>query len=303
MQKLPDSPPDLLWQNVPSRELNLSRFAGIRAHAVLPLCVRRERYEAGETTGDHRHLDFCALYLVRGGRGLHIVDGVPYGITRGDVYLLPPSATHAYRDFRALEIDAFYFPLELWNENELLALRELAGFWQLMLLGDANRIHLTPETHRVCEAQIEEMRAEYARGDGAAVLALRGLFFRLLVFLARHRSGQIAPQNHRPQLADVLRWCEAHIEEPISVPQMAALLFLSPNHFSTLFARETGMPPAAYLRRLRLEKARALLDDASLSITQAAQRAGFSDMAHFSRAFRAFYGSSPREYRRKKAQT
>jgi AraC-like DNA-binding protein/mannose-6-phosphate isomerase-like protein (cupin superfamily) len=304
MRNLPESlmaPRDLRWRETARPPLSVSRFAIIVSHREVPLCVRRELYEAGTTTGEHRHEDFCALYLVRSGRGLHVVNNVPYGITRGDVYLLPPGATHEYRDYRALEIDAFYFRLDLFNERELSALRELSGLWTLMLSGDANRIHLTPETHRGIEAQIEEIRAEYSRGDGAAALLLHRLFFRLLVFLARRSEMQnSAPQNHRPQLADVLHWCEAHLEEPISVAQLAAILFISPGHFSTLFTREVGMPPAAYLRRLRLEKARGLLDDTSLSITQAAQRSGFSDMAHFSRSFRAFYGVSPRDYRRSK---
>jgi AraC-like DNA-binding protein len=297
------APRDLHFRAIEGAPLHQTAFTYFKTHPLWPLCLRREFYDDGATTGDHRHLDFCALYVVRGGRGLHVVDNVAYGITRGDVYLLPPGATHAYRDYRALEIDAFYFPLDLWEENELAALRELAGFWRLMLSGDANRIHLTPETYGMAQTHIEEMRHEYGAGPGAPSLLLRFLLFRFLVFLARHSGAEnenFAPKNKRPQLADVLRWCEEHVDEMVSVPQLAAMLFLSPGHFSTLFAREVGMPPAAYLRRLRLEKARALLGDDTLSITQAAQRAGFVDTAHFSRSFKALYGLSPREYRKKK---
>lgn len=298
------APRDLHFRPSGRLDTHLTPFANLGAHPLISLCVRREFYRDGVTTGEHRHLDFCALYVIRGGRGLHVVDGITYGITRGDVYLLPPGATHAYRDYHALEIDAFYFPLDLWNDEELSTLRELSGFWSLFLSGDAHRLHLTPETYSVAQMHIEEMRHEYGGGRGAPLILLRALFYRFLVFLARGGDAQMATKSYRPQLVDVLRWCELHIEqspgESISVPQLAAMLFLSPGHFATLFTREVGVPPAAYLRRLRLEKARSLMADQSLSITQAAMQSGFVDTAHFSRAFKALYGQSPREYRRKK---
>jgi AraC-like DNA-binding protein len=276
-------------------------FDSIGVPPHLDVLVRREFYEAGSSTGAHQHIDFCALYVVRGGRGVHHINGVPFGIARGDVYLLPPGATHAYLDYQALEIDAFYFQLSMWSDEELTALREISGFWRLFLESEARRFHLRPQAHQTVEKAIAELRDESGRVERATPLLLRALLFRFLVMLARLAAGDAASEDAAeapPKLAELLEWCEANVGSDISVAQLAGRLFFSPAHFSRLFKREIGMPPATYLRRLRLERAREQLESTTLGVAQIALESGFESPAHFSRSFRAYYGSSPLEFRR-----
>lgn len=285
-------------------------FASLGACGPLELVLRREFYAAGETTGTHLHRDFCALYIIKSGRGAHQIDGIPFGIARGDVYLLLPGARHAYTGYQNLEIDAFYFPLDLWNDEELGALREVSGFWHLLLENEARRLHLMPEMHAQIEAFIVEMRAEATKNERATPLLLRALLFRLLVRLARAapeeatrpwRSGaaQIGDaQSGDAQFAELITWCEANVEREISVAQMAARLFLSTAHFARGWKRVFGVPPAAYLRRLKLERARALLENSNQSVAHIALAVGFKSAAHFSRSFRNCYGVSPLQFRR-----
>ena len=285
-------------------------FAFLRAPSqTLDLVLRREFYAQGDTTGTHLHRDFCALYVVKSGRGTHQIDGVPFGIARGDVYLLPPGALHAYTGYDHLEIDAFYFPLGLWSDEELRALREVSGFWQLMLESATRRLHLRPEAHRHVEAAITEMRAEATKSERVTPFLLRALLFRLLTTVARAGSDAATPANRsappeevmrgaQPRLSDLISWCEANVEREVSVAQMAGRLFLSPAHFARLWKREMGVPPAAYLRRLKLERARFLLEHSSTqSVTHIAREVGFGSVAHFSRSFRACYGISPLQFR------
>lgn len=294
----------------PACEVVNCDFASLGASKSLELVLRREFYASGDTTGPHLHRDFCALYLVRGGRGAHQIDGIPFGIARGDVYLLPPGALHAYTGYQALEIDAFYFPLRLWSDDELGALREVSGFWHLLLETEARRLHLRPEAHAQIEHSIAEMRAETMKNERATPFLLRGLLFRLLIKLARcveGESGEIlaratvsntTPRGLEPNLADLMAWCEANVGREISVAQLAGRMFLSTAHFARLWKREIGVPPATYLRRLKLERARALLENSAHSVTVIARQSGFESAAHFSRSFRACYGVSPLQFRR-----
>jgi AraC family L-rhamnose operon regulatory protein RhaS len=299
-------PPYQRWHGHQAPDVVPADFTGIVRHTAVPLGIRRELYEGPGRTGPHRHLDFLALYSVRGGRGVHNIDNNPYGITRGDVYLMAPGAMHEYIDFQNLEVDAFYFQTELFSTVELAALRESPGFWRLFAADGPveHRFHLAPESFREVESQIEALRAEWSRDSLAAALLLRAGFFRLLVTLARFMEDQgwhDRPNMERAPLdmTDAVRYCEEHFLESISVPQLAARFFLSSGHFSELFSRQAGMPPAAYLRNLRLEKARVLLKESALSATQIALATGFGDAAHFSRAFRATYGMTPSQYRKK----
>ena len=289
-------------------ESRVARLDGL--HARLPVALRREFYESGATTGDHRHLDFVALYAVRGGSGLHMVNGVAAALAKGDIYLLAPGSLHSYVRYENLEIDALYFAPELLRDEELAALRALPGFWSLFSeIGDKSdaRLHLRPEESRPIEAQLATLRALWKRDDAAALLLLRGAIFALLVHLAwrwetRTSNGastaatppDISPA---PTMADAVRWCETHFAQPLSVPQLAARMFVSPNHFSGRFKREVGVAPAAFIRHLRLEKARALLRETDWPLSRIAAQTGWADAAHLARSFRAFYGQTPGAFR------
>ena len=306
-----DSPINLDYQFVPLNKTSVvaCNFDFLRApNQALDLVLRREFYAEGDTTGTHLHRDFCALYIVRSGRGTHQIDGVPFGIARGDVYLLPPGALHAYTGYEHLEIDAFYFPLHLWSDEELSALREVSGFWQLVLESATRRLHLRPEAHRQIEIAIGEMRAEATKRERVTPFLLRALLFRLLSTVARagnesassmeiHAAPAEAMRGVEPKLSELVSWCEANVERDISVAQLAGRLFLSPAHFARLWKREMGVPPAAYLRRLKLERARSLLEHSTQSVTHIAHAVGFASVAHFSRSFRACYGMSPLQFR------
>jgi AraC-like DNA-binding protein len=279
-------------------------FDSIGVPPQMGLLLRREFYETGSTTGAHLHHDFCALYVVKAGRGVHSIDGIPFGITRGDIYLMPPGATHTYLDYQNLEIDAFYFPLSLWNDDELAAIREISGFWHLFMESESRRFHLRPEAHQKIETAIAEMRSESEKNERATPILLRALLFRFLVMLARLAADEVhgekgeVPSTTAPQLSQLLAWCEANVGSDISVAQLAGRMFFSPAHFARLFKREIGVPPATYLRRLRLERARTQLENSTQSVAQIALDSGFESAAHFSRTFRACYGASPLEFRR-----
>ncbi|HEX9919470.1 MAG TPA: helix-turn-helix domain-containing protein, partial [Pyrinomonadaceae bacterium] len=67
--------------------------------------------------------------------------------------------------------------------------------------------------------------------------------------------------------------------------------------FCHLFKAETGSSPARYLKALRLERARELLETTFLSVKEIRALVGFNDDSHFARDFRATYGLTPQQYR------
>lgn len=269
----------------------------------------------GADTGLWQHMDFYALYVVRGGRGIHEINGHRYAVRRGDVYMTPPGATHRYLDYQDLRAEAFCFQATLFSDAALDALSGLAGFRHIFVRGDVTaadaqrdyQLHLSPAHYAHVEQLVDDLLAEMSQNEEVSPLLVRGLLFQLLVYLARTQpvgetvgktgapEAVIAPES--PAMAEILRVCEAHFAEGLTVPQLAALMFLSVGHFSEMFAREVGMPPGAYLRRLRLERAQTLLRTTSLAITMVAQQSGFGDSAQLARAFKTAFGMTPRQYR------
>jgi AraC-like DNA-binding protein len=222
------------------------------------------------------------------------------------VYIVPPGGDVGYRDYHQFTALAFSWTTELFSPAEWDALRALPGFWPLMIPFEADdtvrnvRLHISPEAFRGVEANAREIADELDTGEAAAGFIARGMLFRMLVHLARWNQGAVqadAPRAGAPRFADVLRVIEERYAEPLTVPQLAARLFLSTGAFNVLFRRETGVSPAAYLRRLRLDRAQTLLRETDDSIAHVATQSGFGDAAHFSRAFRAAFKMSPRQYR------
>jgi len=163
----------------------------------------RDIYENGATTGTIHHIDFLSLYAVRGGRGVHWIDSHPYGVVRGDVYLMAAGAAHGFSEFTDLEIDVFHFQNSIFTPEELAALRQSAMIWQLFAgePGSEHRIHARPDEWRAIEAQIDVLRAEWGETTLAGTILLRHDFFRLLIMLARLRQD---PNQAMPARAEAV---------------------------------------------------------------------------------------------------
>ncbi|HKG14784.1 MAG TPA: helix-turn-helix transcriptional regulator, partial [Pyrinomonadaceae bacterium] len=82
-----------------------------------------------------------------------------------------------------------------------------------------------------------------------------------------------------------------------SPARLAESVNLSPSRLHQLFKRETGVPPARYIRLLRMQRARELLETTHLSVKQVMARVGVTDESHFVRDFKKTYGLTPARHR------
>jgi AraC family transcriptional regulator of arabinose operon len=87
------------------------------------------------------------------------------------------------------------------------------------------------------------------------------------------------------------------ITEPLALARLAAGVNLSTSRLAHLFRDETGCSPGRYLRDLRLERARTLLEETTLSVKEIMASVGINDPSHFSRDFARRYGVPPRRVR------
>lgn len=102
------------------------------------------------------------------------------------------------------------------------------------------------------------------------------------------------------QLKRVVEFIEHHLDQPLTLADMAGITGLSDYHFARMFKQATGHPPHRYVLHRRLIRARHLLTETSLNMTDIALRCGFGSSSHFSNRFRAEAGVSPTEYRAQK---
>lgn len=96
-----------------------------------------------------------------------------------------------------------------------------------------------------------------------------------------------------PRLAAIVARMEANLEDPISPARLALESGMSSRQLERLFSRYLGRSPKRYYMDVRLERARNLLTQTDLSVIEVALACGFTSAAHFSKCYRASFGTTP----------
>ena len=100
------------------------------------------------------------------------------------------------------------------------------------------------------------------------------------------------------RFGSLLDWMREHLDQPLTVDQLADHAAMSPRHFARAFAAETGMTPAKAVERLRLETARERVEASADPIDRVAESVGFGDPERMRRAFLRAFGQPPQALRR-----
>lgn len=204
----------------------------------------------------------------------------------GQALVLPPGLPHGYG---ATEDD----PWTIWwlhlagaDVPELLAAAQVDAERPVAGVGDVYR----------AVALIDEALRRMERDDSAASLqAASGAAWHLLALLAADRS-RAGSGGHDP-VHQARQYLHEQVGTRVGVAELAALARLSPSHFAALFRKATGVGVLKYQTRLRMSRARELLDTTDLPIATIARTLGYQDPFYFSRQFHAAHGLPASAYR------
>jgi len=97
------------------------------------------------------------------------------------------------------------------------------------------------------------------------------------------------------QLQPAIDYIHAHLDQDLSLVQIAKVVNLSPTYFASLFKRATGISPHEYVIRQRVERAKMMLAKTDLSIADIALQVGFSSQSHLTQQFKRFTGITPKQ--------
>lgn len=100
-----------------------------------------------------------------------------------------------------------------------------------------------------------------------------------------------------------LRYMMQHLNQPMKVPMLSAMVGLSDSSFYALFKCATGQTPLDFFIRVRMHRAGELLAETTLQIKEVAAMLGYDDQFYFSRMFKSVHGIAPREYRARKEES
>jgi AraC family transcriptional regulator of arabinose operon len=134
--------------------------------------------------------------------------------------------------------------------------------------------------------------------DILADFVVKELVLRLMQLQSLHeKESNVAVLATSNRFAHTLHYIKENIAEKISVEELSAQAYMSKPNFFRAFKQEFGLSPIDYIIKERMRLAKRCLRNPTLSITEICFKAGFSNLAYFTRMFRQLEGMAPTEYR------
>lgn len=185
------------------------------------------------------------------------------------------------------------------DERHLQGLAEAAGFRGQVEFASAEGVPVDA----ALDASVRWFVEEAGNPQAGSGFLQESLAAEIAVLLLRRLNRQM-PEPERLRATRVRKDIRRAIDyllnsgEDYSLHDVARVANLSPYHFIRVFRSETGRTPYEFLTDSRIDRARALLCDTNLTVTEICYASGFKSPSHFARVFRRVTGLSPTAYRR-----
>lgn len=134
-----------------------------------------------------------------------------------------------------------------------------------------------------------------------AILKAKAILLQLIAYFLEKtdaRELKIFKSPSIEKLEYLLSYIDKHLEEPMTVEELADIVHLQVNYFIKFFKSHLGNTPMNYVKHQRLEKAKRLLLDTSIAISKVAGQVGYTDVSHFSNQFKSYAGMTPSKFRK-----
>jgi len=252
----------------------------------------------------HDH-DFIEIVLVLSGHAIHIVEASFEPISSGDVLVLYPGFSHAYRQTEDLEIvnltyGAAKLPMPFYDARDLPL---FSSFFPDSSLPANSRsrakpiVHLDDITLAEISLLIRRLADELAGNRHGSFFSAMGIFMEILSKLARTGVPEILPTRWQFKIAETVRFMNLHFNENHEIGSLARRSNMSERSFYRYFRQTLGCTPHEYVLNRRIQESAVLLARTDKTIAEIANECGFYDSNHFTRNFTEIEGVSPRKFR------
>lgn len=226
----------------------------------------------------------------------------PITIHENECYIGQPYSGYAIRGESDKEIVIFGVLIrkEAFFREYLSTIAADSAMLRFFLEPQTNRfsdefIHLTFSKDHPVRKLLELMAMEYAERREDTQSILKPMLLALFMHIARrYRLEHV--QVEPPTLSGQIIQYMADHADAVTLKDIAAHFNYHPNYISALLPKETGRTFSELLLEKRMERAAILLKGTTLPIEEIAAMLGYSNSSNFYKAFKRYYGFSPREY-------
>lgn len=251
----------------------------------------------------HWHTEL-ELIVIKKGRGFVSVDLHKRELLAGDIVFIRPGQLHSIEQYStsSMEYENIILKPDLLfsGETDLCAVRFLLP----LINGTLPSVtFITPSLScynaiSECIRQIDLLCGTRPEGYQLGVKSQLFQFFFLLVSNQKNKeTTSVAGSKSLEKMKTILKYVEEHYEEPMTVEQMAGLVYYSKSHFMKFFKAHMGTGFIEYLNDYRLTMAERLLRTSDSSVLEIAGKCGFDNLSYFNRIFKRKYGQSPGKWR------
>lgn len=242
---------------------------------INPLVCGQQLCAPGHSFGPASR-EYFLLHYVVSGKGTLFADGQEYRIRAGECFIIRPYEITLYT---AADEDPWHY---IW-----------AGFTCSLDTASltADRVLVSSRLGHIFR-QLTDLR--HMKNSRESFLCAK-VWELLSVLQSLQAKDEEQPEDY---VRIAVSCMESEYMMELSISSLAKRLNLNRSYFSTLFKKQTGVPPQRYLNDYRLEKAAKLLTDHRYSATEAAHSTGYPDVFAFSRMFKRKFGVSPSGYKK-----
>ena len=250
----------------------------------------------------HSHIRF-EITLITAGSGIYTVGDKKYAIKPYEIFVFASNEQHCVTEVGkdGLKMINLHFePRYLWgrsfdslsNVNTNFCFQHSPNFENCI---PADRARQICGLFMSAAEEFSKKKPEYA-------LQIKSLLNMIIVALIRDFGYCDNLYSVSKDKSRIIRkaaeYIDTHFQENLTLESLAGFLGLTPNYFSSLFSKVSGIKLWDYINSRRIEAAMQLLkNESNLNIIEIAAQCGFNNTANFNKAFKRAVGTSPKKYR------
>lgn len=239
----------------------------------------------------------CELLHVIRGRVEVVLRRERVAAKPGDTLVLPAHTAHRDDFDTSAGLEVFMVQFSWSGDKDFFA-----------QVGSADLPRLPEAQKEAVARQVLRLRRDFASGTvGNELLArvyVQDILLQLLASVLRNQQtepreaegpGEFGRQRRRWLFEQAKAYLEANYQQPVALDDIAKALHVSPYHLSHVFSAESDFSLFEFLTRLRMERARQLLEAGQSTVAEVAYSVGFDSSNYFSKVFHRHFGIRPRE--------
>lgn len=252
----------------------------------------------------HFHNEYEIFYLLEGERQFFF-DNRSYKVSSGNLILVNENAIHMTRASSSTDTGHDRIILYITKDK----MRELDALFPHINLIRFFReqygvFHLTSEQQKQFLELYESLKEDFDHKDpySASMISMKVLMY-FVEFIRKNQAHKLtdvpsSTSSKYKTIYTVAEYISEHYTDSLSLESLATEFFLSKYYLCRSFKEVTGYGINEYIHIHRIKRAKQLLEETSLSISEISQALGYESLTHFEKIFKTYMTLSPLKYRK-----